>query len=314
MEIILLSSRHGKSWRRNIEFRRWTGWLPHAALATGVFAALLAAGFGLGRWTGSGPASGVPVHVVRQWNANFRQQAADIAQAKLHAQADAHALARKIAQIQADVMRLDAAGQRMTQIAGIKSDEFDFAKPAPMGGPEDPPITQPPVMEDVMQSLDELQHQLANRERQMHVLEDILLSSRLQKEVRPAGWPVDEGYISSGFGMRTDPFTGLRAFHPGIDFAAPAGTPVQAVAAGIVTHAGPDAGYGNMVEINHGNGYATLYGHNEKILVHVGERVKRGQDVALVGSTGRSTGPHCHLGVLHDGKFVNPERYIQASR
>jgi murein DD-endopeptidase MepM/ murein hydrolase activator NlpD len=172
-------------------------------------------------------------------------------------------------------------------------------------------------MTDVLASLDSLEQRLNDREREMRVLEDLLLSSRMQKEVRPSGWPVAEGYITSPFGFRTDPFTGLRSNHPGIDFAAAEGSNVLAVASGIVTKAGEEEGYdgyGRIVEINHGNGYATRYGHNERVLVHIGDRVRRGQVIAKMGSTGRSTGPHVHFEVLLNGVQVNPERYIEASR
>jgi murein DD-endopeptidase MepM/ murein hydrolase activator NlpD len=176
---------------------------------------------------------------------------------------------------------------------------------------------QPGAMADVIGSLDAIEQRLGDRERQMKVLEDLLLTSRLQKDVQPAGWPIAAGYITSPFGARTDPFTGLRGYHPGIDFAAAEGSSVLAVASGIVTQAGEEEGhegYGEMVEINHGNGYVTRYGHNERVLVKVGDRVQRGQVVARMGSTGRSTGPHVHFEVLLNGQQVNPAQYIQAAR
>jgi len=170
------------------------------------------------------------------------------------------------------------------------------------------------VLESAAASLDRLQQQLTDRERQMRVLEDLLLASKLQREVRPSGWPVDGGYITSSYGSRTDPFTGLRSSHPGIDFASAEGSQVLAVASGIVVDAGDRSGYGEMVEINHGNGYVTRYGHNSKLLVRPGDRVLKGQAIALMGSTGRSTGPHVHFELLVNGNTVNPEQYIQAAR
>lgn len=309
MDIIFVDRSRGRSWRLTLERRNVFGWLP-VMLA----AAVISGGLFAGGWYLRPVGDGLPTTEFRHWNEALARQQHELTATKSQAQADAHALARKIAQLQADLLRLDAAGSRMTQIAGIDSKEFNFNQPAPMGGPETPPVTQPPVMDDVMASLDRLSERLSNRRRELQVLEDILLTSRLQKEVKPSGWPVMDGYISSGYGERTDPFTGLLSFHPGIDFAAPRGTHVDAVAAGIVTYAGPDAGYGNLVEINHGNGYATRYGHNEKILVHVGQRVHKGQPIALVGSTGRSTGPHCHFEVLLNGRSVNPQRYVEAGR
>ena len=184
-----------------------------------------------------------------------------------------------------------------------------------MGGPETASSSAPPaVMGDVVTSLDQLQKQINERERQMRVLEDMLVVGRLQKEVIPSGWPINSGYITSGYGARADPFEGGHEFHPGVDFAGQEGSPVLAVGAGIVSDLGQRGGYGNMIEINHGNGYVTRYGHNAKFLVHVGDRVSRGQPIALMGSTGRSTGPHVHFEVLFDGHVVNPAQFIQAQR
>ena len=120
--------------------------------------------------------------------------------------------------------------------------------------------------------------------------------------------------MSSGFGTRTDPFTGRHTRHSGVDFPGKRGTDVVAVAAGVVTVASRRGGYGNLVQINHGNGYETRYGHNYKLLVSVGERVHKGQHIAEMGSTGRSTGPHVHFEVHHNGKAVNPAAYIYAAR
>jgi murein DD-endopeptidase MepM/ murein hydrolase activator NlpD len=201
----------------------------------------------------------------------------------------------------------------MTEIAGLEHGEFNFSEPPPIGGPELVSSSEP-AFNPVLRSLATFERQLTDRERQFRVLEDLLVASRLQKEVRPTGWPVENGWISSLFGVRTDPFTGRLTRHEGMDFAAPVGTDVDAVASGMVTWAGPSTGYGNLVEINHGNGYSTRYGHNSTVLVHVGDKVTRGQVVAHVGSTGRSTGPHVHFEVLYNGEPVDPQRYIQAAR
>ncbi len=120
--------------------------------------------------------------------------------------------------------------------------------------------------------------------------------------------------MSSSYGYREDPFTGERAWHGGVDFAGREGSPISAVGAGVVTYAGERWGYGNLVEVTHGDGYVTRYGHNSRILVEEGEVVRRGDQVAEMGSTGRSTGPHVHLEVLKDGESVNPWKYVQAER
>ena len=142
----------------------------------------------------------------------------------------------------------------------------------------------------------------------------MLMTRNLQAEVIPAGRPITRGWLSSYYGMRTDPFSGRRAHHSGIDFAGKMGSDVVTVAAGVVTYSGRRSGYGNLVEINHGKGYVTRYGHNSELLVEVGETVKKGQIIAKMGSSGRSTGPHVHFEVLVNGRAVDPKKYILASK
>ena len=148
------------------------------------------------------------------------------------------------------------------------------------------------------------------RTAQFSALEYVLLGRQLSAEIRPSGKPVMSGYISSYFGERMDPFNGEEAFHKGLDFASEAGTDVLAVAQGVVTWAGPREGYGVLVEVNHGNGYVTRYAHNSRVLVAAGDTVERGQTIAVVGSTGRSTGPHVHFEVLKDGRQIDPMAFI----
>lgn len=309
MDIILVSHKLGRTWRVTLSTRRVMGWLPAAALGTLVFTSTL----GLGYWIKS-VESRLPVDIVGMWAGELQQQRQQLAVTRELAQSNTGALARRLAQLHAHVMRLDAAGARLTEIAGLDKGEFNFAQPPPVGGPETPGPSQPVAVDEVMSSLASFEKQLSDRERQMRVLEDLLLASRLQKEVRPSGWPVENGWISSLFGVRVDPFTGLRAFHAGVDFAARQGSNVQSVAAGIVSDVADRFGYGLLVEINHGNGYVTRYGHNDSALVTVGERVRKGQAVALVGESGRSTGPHVHFEVMLNGRTVNPHEYIQAAR
>jgi len=166
---------------------------------------------------------------------------------------------------------------------------------------------------DIMTSLDELSQQLSDREKQLGVLESVLLTRNLNEQIRPAGRPVKSGWLSSYYGRRTDPFTGKQAWHKGVDFAGKAGAEIIAVGAGVVTYSGNRYGYGKMVEIDHGDGYVTRYAHNAENFVNVGDEVRKGQIIAHMGATGRATGPNLHFEVLYEGKSVNPLKYIRAS-
>jgi murein DD-endopeptidase MepM/ murein hydrolase activator NlpD len=195
-------------------------------------------------------------------------------------------------------------------MANINSREFDFDHDPPQGGSESDGVGRGAQVADVSAMIDSLSQQIDSRSAQFASLENVILGRQLSAQVKPTGRPVREGYISSYFGERMDPFNGEEAMHKGVDFATDAGTDVLAVASGIVTWAGPREGYGNLVEINHGNGYSTRYAHNAQTLVTVGDTVERGQAVAVVGSTGRSTGPHVHFEVLRDGTQINPMAFV----
>lgn len=277
-------------------------------LAGSVFAG----GYWLGRSAHQAPP--VTLGMVNAWKNEVVSQKQQITHVKQRAQNYIDALSLRIGQLQAHVIRLNALGQRLTKMANLDKGEFNFDDAPAQGGPEDSHETQPQAGEDIVQTMDALASQLDSREQQLDALETMLLHSNLQKQVYPAGRPIKQGWVSSYFGYRADPFTGKREFHKGEDFAGKSGSSVISVAAGVVTWAGKRGGYGNLVEIDHGNGYATRYGHNKKILVKVGERVKKGQRIALMGSTGRSTGPHVHFEVLLNGHAVNPAKYVRASR
>ncbi len=227
------------------------------------------------------------------------------------------ALALRLGKLQAHVIRLDALGQRLTQMANLDKGEFNFEQPPAQGGPlsktDDPSIASM-ELPDFLESLEELAVQIEDRSQQLGVLEEMIMTRNLQAEVVPAGRPITRGWLSSYYGMRTDPFSGRRAHHSGIDFAGKEGSDVVSVAAGVVTYSGPRSGYGNLVEVNHGKGYVTRYGHNKENLVKVGDTIKKGQVIAKMGSTGRSTGPHVHFEVIVNGRAVNPKKYILAAR
>jgi murein DD-endopeptidase MepM/ murein hydrolase activator NlpD len=306
MQLILLSKDRGHLAQLRLSSRR-----ACAALA-GLAIVVCASSFFAGFRTASVFGVANPQVQVEQWRAELRSQEESLEATRRALQQNIDALALRIGQMNAHVVRLDALGLRLTQMADLEDGEFDFSSPPSLGGPEEP-VADGDVMEisNVVTALDALDVQLADRDEQLSVLEDFLLNRKLRDEVYPEGRPVTAGYMSSRFGHRTDPFTGRRAFHKGIDFAGRAGADVVAVASGVVIWSGPRYGYGELVEVNHGNGYVTRYAHNADNLVVIGETVKRGQVVARMGDTGRATGPNLHFEVLHNGKAVDPLTYIQ---
>ena len=236
-----------------------------------------------------------------------------VVKAKQDAQENLNALSLRLGQLQAHVVRLDALGQRLTRISGLDNGEFNFDEPPAQGGPVSASEMSNVEVEDFVDQLDTLFVQLDDRSQQLELLETMLVNRNVQEEVQPAGRPVVQGWISSHFGKRTDPFTGKIEIHKGIDVAGKEGTDVIAVAAGVITWSGKRYGYGNLVEIDHGNGIVTRYGHNRETVVKVGDTVKKGQVIAHMGSTGRSTGPHVHFEVRNNGVAVDPMNYIATS-
>jgi murein DD-endopeptidase MepM/ murein hydrolase activator NlpD len=281
------------------------------AMAAALMLILVGGAFFAGLGFGERQGSANPIDQLGGWSAELLHQQALIEDTRRALQEKVNALAMRVGQMNANVIRLDALGKRLTRMANIDDREFDFGNPPSLGG-ESGADGQPAQIPSLTVMIDELADRLSSREQQLNVLENLILTRELNKQVYPEGSPVENGWISSYFGERADPFTGFSATHKGVDFAAPEGTRVAAVAAGLVTIAGDSAGagYGKMVEINHGNGFSTRYGHNEKILVKPGEMVRKGQEVALMGSTGRSTGPHLHFEVLKNGVQVNPLRFL----
>lgn len=257
-----------------------------------------------------------PLQEVQQLRAQLASQEATLAELRRTSGEDVKALALRLGQLQSHIIRLDALGERLTRMADLDKGEFDFSTAPAQGGPEMDEVAAGDAALPQLSftdALDTLAGQIQQREVQLSVLENLLMNRNLQEQVRPAGRPILSGWLSSHYGVRTDPFTGRQARHHGVDFAGKMGSSIISVASGVVTWAGPRYGYGNLVEINHGNGFVTRYGHCKQVLVEVGETVKKGQTIAKMGSTGRSTGPHVHFEVLQNGRVVNPARFIQAA-
>jgi murein DD-endopeptidase MepM/ murein hydrolase activator NlpD len=277
--------------------------------AVGASVALLVTGAFLagGQWGGKSP---LGEFTLARWNEDLAAQDAELAQIQQNVDDQVATLATRVGRMQAQLIRLDALGKHLTEVAKLPRGEFDFDQPPAIGGPETEAGEGPvvPALDSMLNSLDA---QIDDRRRQLTALQNLILTRELARQIVPGGRPVESGYISSLYGQRTDPFEGNQASHHGLDFAGAPGTRVLAVADGIVSHAGPDGGYGRLIELTHGNGYVTRYAHNAKLLVKPGDTVKRGDAIALMGSTGRSTGTHLHFEVLRDGRPMNPLSFVR---
>jgi murein DD-endopeptidase MepM/ murein hydrolase activator NlpD len=288
--------------------------LPHPVawgLLGACVLAILGASLGFGIELGQHSERQSVPHEVAGWTRVLTAQKAEVAELKERLRDRTDALAIRLARLDAHIVRIDELGKRLTAMAHIDRSEFNFDEEPAVGGPEGNDVGGSPQVPDLTSSIDELQQRIELRDAQLAALENVLLKRNLDAAVQPEGRPVLHGSISSYFGERDDPFTGRDEFHKGVDFAGIQGASVIAVAAGVVTWAGPRTGYGNLVEVNHGKGYVTRYAHNERVLVAVGQTVTRGQTIALMGSTGRSTGPHVHFEVLHGGTQVNPLKFVE---
>ena len=223
------------------------------------------------------------------------------------------AFAMQLGKLQAQATRLNALGDRLAEVGKLGDGEFDFSSEPALGGPDERVAGIGGTL-PLQANIDELAAEFDRQEAQLDVLENLLRDRTIDNALLPSGMPVAQGYIASGYGSRTDPIDGHAGMHRGIDFDAPYGSDIHAVADGVVTWSGQRSGYGNVVEIDHGNGYMTRYAHNSRNIAEVGTRVHSGQTIAKVGSTGRSTGPHCHFEVWLNGRAVNPIAYVKTKR
>ncbi len=275
--------------------------------ALALMAILLAVGYWMGVRFGH-------KSIVAQWKGDIENQQNQLQEVKLESDANLEALTQKIAFFQAHINRLDALGNKLLNMADLDDLEIDFTQSPGFGGPDSfGDDANQDVLASMEQTLSTIASELQSQENKLHTLDVLLTSRNLREEVYPTGRPIEKGWISSHFGKRADPFTGKQEFHRGVDFAGKYYSNVIAVAGGVVTEADDREGFGNLVEIDHGNGYITRYGHNEKMTVEIGQTVKKGQVIAKMGSTGRSTGPHVHFEVLKNGARVDPMKFIRSS-
>ena len=251
---------------------------------------------------------------VQQQAAMLTNERQVIEQARRDAELHLNALAQRLGHMQAELMRLNALGERLARMGGLDKREFDFSSGPAMGGPEGARGLSTLSVPDFLKELERVSGQIDTKSKRLDALESSLMDKKLHAAVYPAGWPTDGGWLSSGYGVRSDPFTGRSALHAGVDIASRFGSPIRAMGDGIVTYAEDRSGYGLTVEITHTSGLVTRYAHTSTILVHAGDRVKKGQNIALVGTTGRSTGPHLHFEVLRNGHATNPISFLSNPR
>ena len=309
MKVIIVNGKHGQS--KSISFGR----LTRTLLSLCLLGVPLGVGVMAGYQLADNDGEVLDAQALSAMKEKNRKEQELVASTKQQTEQQIQALTLRMAEIQARLVRLDALGERVTTVAKLDKGEFDFSQLPALGGPETDEQGSLYANPDFVDAINSLEHRVDNREQQLEILETLLANRKIEDEVFLAGRPIKKGWMSSRFGHRTDPFTGRIAMHEGVDFAGKLGGDVVAVGSGVVTWSGERYGYGQLVEINHGNGYMTRYGHNLENKIEVGDVVKKGQVIALMGSSGRSTGPHVHFEVYKHGRPVDPASYIhRASR
>lgn len=295
------SNAHDTPQRAVAQADRLRGWAmrrPWAALA------LL---LGAGMLCGAAVRSVIGMAQLEALQAADAQRQAELEKVRRDAQRDINALAARLAELQAQANRLNALGSRLTRAGQLEDGEFDFDAPVGQGGGG---VTRDMPAAELRARLVALEGDYRRAGIQLAILESLLFNRALDRSLLPSRAPVADSFVTSGFGGRADPFGGGSQFHKGIDFQARTGDPVLAVADGVVAFAGAKSGYGNVVDVDHGNGYVTRYAHNSRLVVREGDLVRAGQQVALAGSTGRSTGAHVHFEVWENGRVVNPRKFL----
>ncbi|MGH1469777.1 MAG: M23 family metallopeptidase [Cellvibrionaceae bacterium] len=310
MKVILVSKRNGRT--RSFTLSGWT----KSFISLCVIGSLSSLGYLISvQYDQNEQSEFLTEESTKAWNKTLQDQKNQLSETKRKAQQRLAALTLRVAELQGRLLRLDALGERLTTIAKLDQGEFDFSQPPALGGPETAELGDAYQAPDFISVMDNLTSQIESRELQLETLEALMANRKIQNDIFIAGRPITKGWMSSRFGRRTDPFNGRVAWHNGVDFAGKLNSDIVSVAAGVVTWSGERSGYGLMVEINHGSGFSTRYAHTTENLIKVGDVVKKGQVIAKMGTSGRSTGPHVHFEVYKHGRPVDPASYIhRASR
>lgn len=257
----------------------------------------------------------VSKRMVQSYKNELTKQQSELDDLKQYNQEMVQSLLLDIAKLKANIIRLDVLGNHLTDVAKLDKKAFNFSTEVAIGGSVD---AEDMISRNIYTEFDKRMLQITldidNQTKQFNILESLLINDQFKQMMTPAGKPVEKGYISSSFGVRQDPFSGREKMHKGVDVAGKSGSNVLATANGVVTLVENQRGYGQVVDIDHGYGLSTRYGHNKSVLVKAGDIVKQGQIIAIMGSTGRSTGPHVHYEVLKNGHPVNPNKYIITAR
>ena len=301
--------RRKKGHKASVQLSSWWHYTIAGLLLASVAVVVVVAGYLLGVTWGHAP-------IIKLWEEDLAYQYRQLEIIENHHTAEIDSLSHKIGLLEGQVTQLSALGNKLVVLAKIKDSEFNFKKKTVPTGGRNPQKNAAKNdkehfnIEDLKKDLSHLQQVIRERENQLVLLDNLYTRLDVELATIPMGRPVKNGWISSYYGTRKDPFTGRRQFHHGMDFATKKNSSIYAVAGGIVTHAGVKAGFGKMVEVDHRNGYTTRYAHCTKVIVKKGDAIKRGDVVAVVGSTGRSTGPHVHFEILR-GSSINPLKYVK---
>lgn len=303
MNLIIVSNKHGQT-------RTISSWWPMLLLVVGI-GFMVAAGYAGYSWRERIDKPVFDDQAAAAWRETLLSQQAEVGGVRDATLEQLQALTVRIGELQARLTRVDALGERLVEVAQLEDGEFDFSMVPALGGPgaevgDEARFNAP----DFLSVVNALSDRIESREQQLLLLESLIASQNILVETYIAGRPILRGWMSSRYGYRTDPFNGKRAWHEGVDFAGKEGSDIVAVAAGVVTFSGEKSGYGLMVDINHGNGYVTRYAHAKALNVAVGEVIKKGQAIAEMGSTGRSTGPHVHFEIILDGRPQDPSKFV----
>lgn len=285
--------------------------LAAASLTTLLTCAALWGGYQLGKEAGSLAAvQGVGGIGFQQ---QLDKQHRELVQTRHRAGAHLDAMALRLGDMQAELLRMEALGMQLVKAGDLDPEEFDFNAPPPRGGLDISENAVSVELPELLADMDLLARSITDRTHKLALMQGMIVDGRIQENLEPQGRPVEKGWISSDYGYRKDPFSGKKTFHHGLDIASKWGSPVFAVASGVVMEAKQKPGFGYYIEIVHADGLVTKYAHNSKLFVEPGDLIEKGDTIARVGSSGRSTGPHVHFEIARNGESINPSKYLKTN-